>query len=620
MRGKAKLHLAKLLRVWIVALFLLISLIILIYFLTHWQTQPKTPIKTEAIAPQKIERQEKIQHFEFRGERGKIELKANKYYAGEKGLYYLEGNVEIIDFGKREGQEIYIYSDKAVYDKDLNHVVLKGKVKIIHKDVTIQSSSMEYIKQQEFFKSDHGVRFSSKKLNGSSRKIRYWSKDEKLILEEKINLELKPNQKFSNPLFAEGDTLEYTRKQKKGKMEGKVSVILGKSHGSSDFLGFELSQNEEQVKNILLKGNVKGSFVEEEKGKTIQRMVEAEQISLKTYPDLDQVRRLEAQGSCVLKLIPESGSLTQIQSQVLKMAFARDEKLEHLNAQKDVVLVEKEGDSEEKRRISGERMAVNGKSNILNVTGKDNEQARLVSQGSEISASEINLSLQTENLNAKGAVKLILHREKGEKKALGFFSESQPIFITTQEMRYSKSQKRFLFENNVRFWQEKGMIQAQKAVLFEEKRAFLCQGKVQSSFPHKQKEEEKEEKIEIAAEKMNYQPQNNILFYEENCSLKGRNIQLQSDSIYVYLMEAQEKLKRIFAKGKVVVVQGDREARGEEANYDLEEDTIVLTGNPVLVDKVKGMTEGDKLTFYLADGKIVIENKERGRSVTVIKS
>jgi lipopolysaccharide transport protein LptA len=403
-------------------------------------------------------------------------------------------------------------------------------------------------------------------------------------------------------------------------MEGKVSVILGKSHGSSDFLGFELSQNEEQVKNILLKGNVKGSFVEEEKGKTIQRMVEAEQISLKTYPDLDQVRRLEAQGSCVLKLIPESGSLTQIQSQVLKMAFARDEKLEHLNAQKDVVLVEKEGDSEEKRRISGERMAVNGKSNILNVTGKDNEQARLVSQGSEISASEINLSLQTENLNAKGAVKLILHREKGEKKALGFFSESQPIFITTQEMRYSKSQKRFLFENNVRFWQEKGMIQAQKAVLFEEKRAFLCQGKVQSSFPHKQKEEEKEEKIEIAAEKMNYQPQNNILFYEENCSLKGRNIQLQSDSIYVYLMEAQEKLKRIFAKGKVVVVQGDREARGEEANYDLEEDTIVLTGNPVLVDKVKGMTEGDKLTFYLADGKIVIENKERGRSVTVIKS
>jgi lipopolysaccharide transport protein LptA/LPS export ABC transporter protein LptC len=620
MRGRAKLHLAKLLRVWIVIFLLLISLIILIYFLTHWQTQPKTPIKTETIASQKIERQEKIQHFEFKGERGKIELKANKYYAGEKGLYYLEGKVEIIDFRKKEGQEVYIYSDKAVYDKDLNHVVLKGKVKAIYKDVTIESSSMEYVKQQEFFKSDHGVSFSSKKLKGSSQKIRYWSRDEKLILKGKIKLEIKPNQKFSKPLFAEGDTLEYNRKQKMGKMEGNVSVVLGKSHGSSDFLEFKLSKDEEQVKNILLKGNVKGSFIEEEKGKTTQRMVEAEQIFLKTYPDLNQVQRLEAQGSCVLKLIPEAGSLTQIQSQILKIAFARDGKMKQLNAQKDVILVEKEGDGVEKRRISGEEIAVNGKLNILEVTGKTNGEARLTSQGSEISASEINLSLQTENLAAKGAVKVILHREKGEKKALGFFTESQPIFITTQEMRYSKDQKRFLFENNVRFWQEKGMIQAQKAVLFEEKRAFLCEGKVQSSFPHKQKEREKEEKIEIAAEKMNYQPQNNILLYEENCSLKARDIQLQSDSIYVYLMEAQEKLKCIFAKGKVVVVQGDREARGEEANYNLEADTIVLTKNPVLVDKVKGTTECDKLTFYLTDGKIVIENKERGRSVTVIKS
>ena len=38
---------------------------------------------------------------------------------------------------------------------------------------------------------------------------------------------------------------------------------------------------------------------------------------------------------------------------------------------------------------------------------------------------------------------------------------------------------------------------------------------------------------------------------------------------------------------------------------------MVLTGNPVLVDKEKGVTEGDKLTFHLGDGRILIENKER---------
>jgi lipopolysaccharide export system protein LptA len=76
---------------------------------------------------------------------------------------------------------------------------------------------------------------------------------------------------------------------------------------------------------------------------------------------------------------------------------------------------------------------------------------------------------------------------------------------------------------------------------------------------------------------------------------------------------------RILAKGKVLIIQETKEGRGEEADYDLLADTVVLTGNSVLVDKEKGVIEGDKLTFYLGDGKILIENKERSRSAMVIK-
>ena len=69
-----------------------------------------------------------------------------------------------------------------------------------------------------------------------------------------------------------------------------------------------------------------------------------------------------------------------------------------------------------------------------------------------------------------------------------------------------------------------------------------------------------------------------------------------------------------------MILQEGKEGRGGEAVYDLKADTVVLTGNPVLVDKEKGVTEGDKLTFHLGDGRITIENKERDRSSTVIKS
>ena len=75
----------------------------------------------------------------------------------------------------------------------------------------------------------------------------------------------------------------------------------------------------------------------------------------------------------------------------------------------------------------------------------------------------------------------------------------------------------------------------------------------------------------------------------------------------------------IVARDKVVVKQKDYEGLGDEARFDVREEIITVVGNPVLIDKDKGRTEGGKLTFYMTDGRILIENKDRDRSVTIIK-
>ena len=54
-------------------------------------------------------------------------------------------------------------------------------------------------------------------------------------------------------------------------------------------------------------------------------------------------------------------------------------------------------------------------------------------------------------------------------------------------------------------------------------------------------------------------------------------------------------------------------------SLDVENETIVLLGNPVLIDKNKGKVEGDKLTFFIADDRITVENQGQERSITVIK-
>jgi lipopolysaccharide export system protein LptA len=77
---------------------------------------------------------------------------------------------------------------------------------------------------------------------------------------------------------------------------------------------------------------------------------------------------------------------------------------------------------------------------------------------------------------------------------------------------------------------------------------------------------------------------------------------------------------QIAASQNVVVLLDQNEGRGDEAIFEVKKDILVLTGDPVLIAKDKGKTEGAKLTFHISDGKIIVENKDRERSVTVIKS
>jgi len=253
------------------------------------------------------------------------------------------------------------------------------------------------------------------------------------------------------------------------------------------------------------------------------------------------------------------------------------------------------------------------------VKGKGPYEARVASSDSEIFAEEISIFLDNNNLEVKRGVKVILNSRKGEKKRIGLFSKEYPVLINAKEMRYFDEQKRFLFNGDIKAWQEKRILLAEEIVLYEETGKILSTGGVKSIFPHKPKGEEKEERVEISSDKMTFRPEQNLIFYEKRSSLKVKDIDVRAQSVSVYLSEEEGDMEKIIARGNVVIVQNLGEGRGEEAIYDPDKESVVLLGNPVLIDKDRGITRGDKLTFYLADDRILVENKARERSATVIK-
>ena len=623
--------LARVIRAGVAILLLIVLAIIARHFMIRSLGDHQIPLKTEKIEQQKIEKKEKIVHLEINREKETVQVEADKHYAGEDDNYYAEGNVKMIFFKKREGKDVFLYADKVVYDKDWNHVVSSGKTIAKFKDLVIESNLLHYDSKNEILSTDSGVYFSSKRLRGPAQKMVYSMEKGELKLQGNIRLQIDPNVETSFPFIVEGKRLEYSEKKRRGMIEGEVQIFHGKSRASADLLRYELFPDGENIKTLILKGNVKASLIKEGDknissqnqdsffNRSVKREVEAEEIKISAFPNVSKIHDIVSKGDCSFKFISSSGSFTQILAESIQFTFDREGGLEEFVALKNARMVDQGESPEEQRLIEGNTLTMKGQNDILQARGKGSVEARVASSGSDIFAKEVTVFLDSNNMEVKGGVKVILKSKKGEKKPLGIFSKEYPVFIKAREMRYFDEQKRFNFSGDIKAWQEKKELRAQEIVLYEETGGIFCTGGVKSILPHRPKKEKGEERLEISSERMVFKPEENLISYKGKSSLKVRDVDLQAHSVSVYLKEEGGDILRIIARGNVVSTQNLEEGKGEEAIYNPADESVVLLGNPVLTEKDGGITRGDKLTFYIADGKILVENKGRERSVTVIK-
>lgn len=625
-----KVALTKALRVGLIAVLLLVVFTISWYVISHRRPTSVPPLKVEDISPQKVERQEGIEHFDVRGQRV-IRAKAARHYAGENNRYYLEGNVEIREQREKEKREIFISGAKVSHNKDWTEAFLEGNAELKYGDLSLASASFSYQRSLDILSTDKDVAFSSQKLSGKASKMVYSFKEEFIRMDGDVELQLASAAESSLPFVIKGDVFTYSRREKKGSATGNVSFSQGESHGQAESFDLELTADEQYLRHLLLRGSVKAYLVEDEAvdspgrnillSKAKQREISGDEINLRAFENLSKIQAVEAKGHCFLKSLASSGGLVEVQSDVMNILFDREGSLQELNALKKANMVERGKDGQVERAMSGDEIFMAGKGETLNVKAEEQGEARAVTRDTEVTAREISLDPQREILDAKGEVKIILKLQPEKTETVGFFSSEQPVFITCQGMRYEKGQDRLFLREGIRMWQDKQMLFAEKLSVLKKTGDLSGEGNVRAVFLFAPKKEGgKESRMEMGGEKMSLNSEDHLLTYEQNCWLKAQNVDLKSASLNAYLQEEKGEIQKIEAKGNVIITEESREGRGAHALYDLEKEIIILTGNPTLIDKEKGIIEGDKLTFHLGDGKILVENKDRERSVTVIKS
>jgi lipopolysaccharide export system protein LptA len=623
MRESVRYFLARAAKWGAVGLLGIILVIVAAHFVLKRPAAVEPPVGTASPAPTpgaEVDRKEGIEHVIFKGEKGKIKIKADRFYVGDDKLNHLEGNVEVVDYGRTGGQELTVTADTVVYNQGLTFFKVSGGAKVRDKDSVFESPAFDYDKALEIVRTDQGVVFTSDRLDARSRDFLYKRQAETIELGGDVAIELRPRMATSFPLRVSGESFLYKRKAKSGQLDGNVRMTHGKSRGSADTMTFLLSDDEQQIEAQTLTGSADVTFFKDASGESggAGQNIKADEIRMATYPDAQAISRLKATGGCVIKLEFEAGARDEIMADTVVVYFDSQGELKDLVASGSARMT-LDGGKDAERRVRGDSVVYSRKSEVLKAEGRVEAPARIDSDRTEVEAPSISVGLGSGNMNASGGVKLVL-KPAGDGRAVGFFSKDKPVFITCKDLTYAKNKKSFAFREDVRIWQEKDVVLAKEFDIQESSGAVSGRGGVKASFTHKPKDKPAEERLEIGADLMNYVPKSRKIEFEGSCDLKTPAVRITSTNLAIRLKGEGSEMDGLLARGTVVILQESKEGRGDEAVYDLKADTVVLTGNPVLIDKEKGMMGGDKLTFHLGDGKITIKNKERDRSATVIKS
>src|SRR5262249_27522871 len=75
----------------------------------------------------------------------------------------------------------------------------------------------------------------------------------------------------------------------------------------------------------------------------------------------------------------------------------------------------------------------------------------------------------------------------------------------------------------------------------------------------------------------------------------------------------EQRIKRLEARGGVVVTQKDQTATGELGIFDMKSNTVTLTGNPVVMTQGPNVLRGDKLVVDLTNGVSRVESGKNGQ-------
>jgi lipopolysaccharide export system protein LptA len=249
------------------------------------------------------------------------------------------------------------------------------------------------------------------------------------------------------------------------------------------------------------------------------------------------------------------------------------------------------------------------------------------------SADAIHMDQRTGDFTAEGNVRSSRLPEKDQKKNSQMLSGDEPLEAQARRMSSKNRNRALHYEGNALMWQGANRIRGDVIDLDRERRNLTANGNVVTELWETPKDEPKKKGAApvltvVHAQRLVYTEENRVAVYTGGVLLTRPGMEVKSRELRAFLAESggDSRLDKAFADGTVRVVQTAKEktrtGTGEHCEYYTGEQKVILKGGwPRLVETPGSTTEGNELTYFANDDRLLVNGapQKRGRSEIIRK-
>jgi lipopolysaccharide export system protein LptA len=241
-------------------------------------------------------------------------------------------------------------------------------------------------------------------------------------------------------------------------------------------------------------------------------------------------------------------------------------------------------------------------------------------------------------------------KDKGPKESANgsMLGEDEPLHARARKMSSTDNKLQIRYEGNVVLWQGANRLQGDIVEIDRDNGILKAHGHVVSQLQDKAKDATGDTAdpkkpapappaaksatsqparvfTTVRAPELIYDDEKRIADYKGGAVLERSNMTVKAAEIHAFLRNDSDdsSLDHAFGDGKVEIRQTlparIRTGTSEHAEYYVDDDRVLLTGGrPLFIDNIRGRTEGEKLTWFSKDDRLLVDGVEKQPAKSVL--